>query len=113
MPPRSPRVGAPRELQAPLPTSGPPPRSLSKGGSTRLHGILGHADPRKPRHEFLQELQPLGDDVFTEIAQPRHVPSGTRQLSATPSPTGSTPTMTMGMVWVAFLAASIAGSPPA
>src|SRR5262249_59833221 len=51
------------------------------GGMARLHGILEHANPRKPWHEFLQELQPLRHDLFTEKAQSRHVPTGTRQAA--------------------------------
>jgi hypothetical protein len=37
-----------------------------KDGIGRAQRIPQHANPRKPRHEFLQELQPLPHDRFTE-----------------------------------------------
>src|SRR5262249_16271551 len=82
-------------------------------GIARVQGIPEHANSRKPWHDLLQELQPLPAKRFTKRLSPLPFPPGTDSLPTRPSPTGSLATMTIGVVWVAFLAASAADVPTA
>src|SRR5262249_4597741 len=50
-------------------------------GMESVQGIPQHANPSKPWDDLLQELQPLPTDRFIVIAQPRYIPTGTRQAA--------------------------------